>query len=209
MSKKEIPQESKIQKIDLTIPVLAEGEAKQVSNIGGNYVLSDIDSSNKEDYFDANYIERATYDAQRLRHIYSTVLDKETISYVTNMNELTSLAQNTQTDIEKIKKINGIVKYYINKEDLIGRVVETIENNINTNYTINYPTGSGSGKKGIKLKKELKMEEELKTLIDKFNKQINIPKLIADNAVTTYAEGNFIFYLMGDSKNGYSVVNYP
>jgi hypothetical protein len=125
------------------------------------------------------------------------------------MDELTSLAQNTQVNIEKIKKINGIVKYYINKEDLIGRVVETIENNINTNFKIDYPLNSGNGKKGSKLKKELKMESELKILIDNFNKQIDIPKLIATNAVTTYTEGNFIFYLMGDSSNGYSIVNYP
>lgn len=209
MSEKETSQIQQpiIQKIDLTIPILAEGETKQVSNIGGNYILSDIDTSSKKDYFDSEYIERATYDMRRLEHIYSQVLDKQTSSYITTMEELASLAKNTQSDIEKIKKINGIVKYYINKEDLIGRVVETIENDINTNYRIDYP--SSKGKKGTKLKKELKMEEELKTLIENFNKQINIPKLIADNAVSTYTEGNFIFYLMGDGKNGYSIVNYP
>lgn len=204
---KETPQIPTSQKIDLTIPVLAEGEAKQVSNIGGNYILSDIDTSTKKDYFNADYIQRATYDAQRLEHIYSTVLDKQTSSYITTMDELTTLAQNTQTNLEKIKKINGIVKYYINKEDLVGRVVETIENNINTNYKISYP--SNKSKKGTKLKKELKMEDELKVVINNFNKQINIPKLIATNAVTTYTEGNFIFYLMGNSENGYSIVTYP
>ena len=202
---KETPQMPTSQKIDLTIPILAEGETKQVTNIGGNYILSEIDTSAKKDYFNADYIQRATYDAQRLEHIYSSVLDKQTSSYITTMDELTTLAQNTQTNLEKIKKINGIVKYYINKEDLVGRVVETIENNINTNYKIDYP--SNKNKKGTKLKKELKMEEELKAVIEKFNKQINIPKLIATNAVTTYTEGNFIFYLMGDSENGYSIVN--
>lgn len=200
-------QQPIIQKIDLTIPILAEGEAKQVSNIGGNYILSDIETSDKKDYFNSEYIERATYDMRRLEHIYSQVLDKQTSSYITTMEELASLAQNTQSNIDKIKKINGIVKYYINKEDLIGRVVETIENDINTNYKVDYP--SPKSKKGSKLKKEVKMEEELKMLIEKFNKQINIPKLIADNAVSTYTEGNFIFYLMGDSENGYSIVNYP
>lgn len=209
MKKKEIPQEPKNQKIDLTIPILAEGETKQISNLGGNYILSDIDTSPQKDYFNADYIERATYDMRRLENIYSTVLDKQTSSYITTMDELTSLAQNTQVSIEKIKKINGIVKYYINKEDLIGRVVETIENNINTNFKVDYPSNSGNGKKGSKLKKELKMESELKILIDNFNKQIDIPKLIATNAVTTYTEGNFIFYLMGDSSSGYSIVNYP
>jgi hypothetical protein len=209
LAEKETPQESQNQKIDLTIPILAEGETKQISNLGGNYILSDIDASTQKDYFNAEYIERATYDMRRLENIYSTVLDKQTSSYITTMDELTSLAQNTQVNIEKIKKINGIVKYYINKEDLIGRVVETIENNINTNFKIDYPLNSGNGKKGSKLKKELKMESELKILIDNFNKQIDIPKLIATNAVTTYTEGNFIFYLMGDSSNGYSIVNYP
>lgn len=188
-------------KIDITIPELSENEIRSIVRVGDDYILTD--NKTVESIWDTDkYIEKAQYDAEKIKHIYSSVLDNESTTSVTTMDELTSLAQNTQNSDSKINKINGIVKYYINKEDLIGRVVETIENNINTNYTINYPYKP-------KKAKEKKIIEELKILIDKFNKQINIPNLIAENARNTYTEGNNIYYLMGNKDIGYSVVNYP
>ncbi|NFT08588.1 hypothetical protein FDF26_16245 [Clostridium botulinum] len=188
-------------KIDITIPELSENEIRSIVRVGDDYILTD--NKTVESIWDTDkYIEKAQYDAEKIKHIYSSVLDNESTTSVTTMDELTSLAQNTQNSDSKINKINGIVKYYINKEDLIGRVVETIENNINTNYTINYPYKP-------KKAKEKKIIEELKITIDNFNKQINIPNLIAENARNTYTEGNNIYYLMGNKDIGYSVVNYP
>ena len=189
-------------KIEITIPVLEEGEGRKLVNVGGNYILAELSSTNQYECSD-NYVQQATYDSEKLTHTYSKMIEKESSSYVTTPEKLSSLAQNTQSNINKIIEVNGIVKYYVNKEDLIGRVVETIENNINTNYSVNYPSIPNAKKK------EQKMFTEMKLVIDKFNKQINIPKLIADNVISTYIEGNFIYYLMGDYKNGYSIVDYP
>jgi len=190
-------------KIEITIPVLEEGEGRKLVNVGGNYILAELSSTNNQYECSDNYVQQATYDSEKLTHTYSKMIEKESSSYVTTPEKLSSLAQNTQSNINKIIEVNGIVKYYVNKEDLIGRVVETIENNINTNYSVNYPSIPNAKKK------EQKMFTEMKLVIDKFNKQINIPKLIADNVVSTYIEGNFIYYLIGDSKNGYSIVDYP
>lgn len=203
MSTKESKQETPTNTINVTIPELAENTSKKIVNVGGNYILTDISEDNSTE-LQESYITQASYDMQRMEHIYSKMLDTDIASYVTNPDEIANLSKNTQNDVKKVIKINAIAKYYINKEDLIGRVVETIENNVNTNYTINYPILK------TKTKKEKKMLEELSDLIDKFNKQINIPKLISDNAISTYIEGNYIMYLRGNNiDNGYSIVNYP
>lgn len=187
-------------KIDMSIPELSENEARTLVRVGENYILTEM--SEKEDIFNNNYVAKATYDSERTKHIYSKILEKDSSYSITTMSEISSLAQNTQKDINKINKINGIVKYYINKEDLVGRVVETIENNVNTNYTLNYPFTP-------KKTRDKKILDELKLIINKFNKQINVPKLISDNALNTYTEGNFVYYLFGNSESGYSIVNYP
>lgn len=188
-------------RIDVKIPELATNEAKVIVNVNGNYILTDMPKT--ESTFKNDYVTQATYDMERVQHIYSQILDNDTSSYVTTLDEISSLAKNTQNSIEKILKINGIVKYYINKEDLMGKVVEIIENNINTNYSLNYPYNP-------KAKREKKAFEEFKDVIDSFNEQINVKKLINDNVISVYTEGNYIYYLRGNNiKDGYSIVSYP
>lgn len=195
----------KLPTVDLSMPELEKGQSMKITNIGDNYVLSELETSQDEQSFGSDYVRQATYDFEKLNHTYSRLLDKESSTYVTSTEELTNLAKNTQNSLNKILKINGIVKYYINKEDLIGRVIETIENNVNINFKVNYPNIALNATK----KKELKMIDEIQKLVDKFNKQINIPQLIRNNALTTYSEGNYIYYLMGDYERGYGIVTYP
>lgn len=193
--------QSQSKKINVSIDAIAEGKAKKIVNINGDYVMTDIITSDTENIIGS--IESATYDMAKLEHVYSKSLEKETASYVTTLEELTTLAQNTQSKMEKVVKINGIVKYYINKEDLIGRVMETIENNINTNFTINYPNIP------TEKKKDKKMFDEMKAVFDKFNNQIDVVNLIRENGVSTYGEGNYLFYLKGNKDIGYGIVSYP
>ena len=188
--------------INITIPELSENSAKKIVNVGGNYILTDV--AEESTALSEEYINQATYDMQRLDHIYSKMLDDDVASYITTPEELANLSKNTQNDIKKVIKINAIAKYYINKEDLIGRVVETIANNVNTNFKNNYPIVK------TKTKKEQKMLDELQILINRFNEQINISKLISDNAISTYIEGNYVYYLRGENiDKGYSIVSYP
>ncbi|MGL5646837.1 MAG: hypothetical protein ACRDDY_03215, partial [Clostridium sp.] len=116
--------------------------------------------------------------------------------------ELENLAKNPQNDVKKIIKINGLVQYYINKDDLIGKVIEIIENNINTKYTIEFPDiPTGKAKK--------KKKQNAETVINKFNEGVDIKELIIKNVILTYTEGNYIPYLRGDINNGYSIESYP
>ena len=191
----------KQQTITAQIPKIQNGESMKLTNLNGNYVLSEIEKDSiKNDNFD--YVAKSTYDINKIKHIYNQILDTEVNSFITTEEEISNLAKNTQNYIDKVLKINGIIKYYINKDNLIGRVVEIIENNINNNYKLNYNYVP-------KNKKDTKIFEEYKKIIDEFNKQIDIKQLIIDTVLKTYIEGNYIFYLRGDIKNGYGIVNYP
>lgn len=190
--------------IEANIPVLESGQKIVISNIDGNYIASEFEVHQGQ--FD-DYLQLAEYDVEKLSHLYDRLLIKDNNEYVTTPEQISSLAKNTQTNLEKIIKINGIIQYYLNKSDLIGKTYEILENNINTNFTINYPLVGGINKSAKK--KELKMKDEIRSLINKFNSNIDIKKLIVDNVMSVYTEGNFIMYLKGDSDNGYGVVKYP
>lgn len=198
--KKKIIEEEKIPTIKADIPKIEDGKSVKITNLNGNYVMSELDSYSDNNII--NFVEEATFNADKVKHLYDKILENDTSSFVTTSEEISNLAKNTQSSVDKVIKINGIIKYYINKEDLIGRVVEIIENNVNTNYSMNYSYKA-------KNKKEEKVLKEYKEFIDKFNKQIEIKQLIINSVLKTYTEGNYIFYLRGDSNNGYGIANYP
>lgn len=116
-------------------------------------------------------------------------------------DEIDRLSINPQSDLKKIQTINFTARYYINKEDLIGKVYETIESNINTDYQLVFKDFDGN-------KTKTKRIEKTKEIIEDFNRQINIKQLIRKSIPLTYSEGNYPMYLKkkGDS---YIVDYYP
>lgn len=185
--------------VEMDLSSLKSGESKVLSNINGNYVLSELDNG----FIDINgALNLAAYDFDKSEHLYSKIIKEEYKTYVVTQEDLDNLAKNTQNDIDKIIKINGLVQYYMNKDDLMGKVVEIIENNVNTKYTLEYP--NVQAKKINKRKKQ-----NVETIINKFNENIDIKELIIKNAVLTYTEGNYIPYLRGDIDSGYSIESYP
>nr|DAW63526.1 MAG TPA: hypothetical protein [Caudoviricetes sp.] len=187
-------------RIQLDVPEIPLGESMTLSNINGEYILSEqqIETSDVDGYNLS--FEQATIDFKRTENMLSKVLEVESSTFVTTAKELQNLAQNTQNNLDKIIKINGLVKYYINKDDLIGKVVETIENNVNTSFKLNY--------KNIP-DQDMELKERIESLIEDFHNDIDIEQLIKENVVNTYTQGNYMTYLRGDSKNGYIIENYP
>lgn len=195
--------EENISTINVKIPKMEGNTSMKLTHLNsGEYILSELDNKNEFE-MSSDYVDKATYDFTKTKHIYNQIIDNDNSSYVTTSEQICNLAKNPQNSIDKVLTINGIIKYYINKDDLIGRVVEIIENNVNTNFKLDYPYKP-------KTKKDTKIFEEYKEkVINKFNKQIDIKKLIINNALKVYIEGNYIFYLKGDLKNGYGIANYP
>lgn len=183
--------------VEMDVSKLSDGVSRKITQIGENIIMSDIEPINV-----TQSIKTATYDFEKSEQLYSRIAKEETKNYIVTEEELDNLAKNSQNDISKIIKINGLVQYYINKDDLIGKVIEIIENNVNTNYTLTYPDIPVS-----KAKKKKRQNTEL--VINKFNEDIDIKELIIKNAVLTYTEGNYIPYLRGDMDKGFSIESYP
>ena len=134
---------------------------------------------------------------------YSTYLkDISTYSDKITPEMLDSLADMPQSDLDKILSINRIIRTYINKDDIIGKTVESIETNVNTEIKLSYNNV-------VQGRNKLKKLDDVKKLIDDFNEQINVKNLIKVSIPTTYAEGTYIVYLRHESNGKYIVEYYP
>lgn len=119
-----------------------------------------------------------------------------------SIDEINDLSTNTQNDLSKVMKINAYNRKLINKNDIIGKTVESIETNINTETKLTY----SDIVEGRNKKKKL---EDAKTLIKNANDTMKI-KLNTRSAISTaYVEGNWISYLRHDDPNNYTIDVYP
>ncbi len=115
---------------------------------------------------------------------------------------LDELSENAQNDISKIKVINSIIRKQINKNDIVGKTVESIETNINTEIKLSYNNESLDENK-------MKQLTNVKNFINSFNEDIKLKKLIRNAVTTPYCEGTYISYLRHKDNGGYVVDYYP
>ena len=133
---------------------------------------------------------------------YSAYLsDGTSVSTQLTPSYIDTLADGCQNDLKKILAINSIIRKKINIDDIIGRTYESLETNVNTEYTLSYKDFKNQRNK----KKTL---ENTKQVIDDFNELINIRSLLRKSIPIAYAEGTYITYLRGDGDN-YVVDYFP
>lgn len=198
-------KKKKKKSIQLDVGSFKDGQAKALVNVNGNFILTDLNINNKANEYASltNEVESASLVFDRTQNLYSRIIETEEASYVTTTDDLLKLAQNTQNDIDKIIEINGIAQYYINKDDIIGKVIEIINNNVNTNYKNNFPNLS------VEDKDQKELKEEIELLLKKFNEEIDLKEFILDCVISTYVQGTYIPYLRGDATKGYVIETYP
>lgn len=119
-----------------------------------------------------------------------------------SVEEIEELSTNTQNDLNKVLRINAYNRKLINKNDIVGKTVESIDTNINTEIKLIY----GNVDEGRNKKKKL---EECKRFIKDFNTSIKVQQLTRNAITTSYVEGNWISYLRHEDKDNYTVDIYP
>lgn len=151
---------------------------------------------------------------QRQMSIALSVYDPKNNNYSVYLNEGVSpsntlsveetddLLTNTQNDLNKVLKINAYNRKLINKNDIVGKTVESIDTNINTDVKITY----GRVEEGRNKKKIL---EACKSLIKDVNEGIRIKQLTRESVIASYIEGTWISYLRHENKDNYTVDVYP
>lgn len=141
------------------------------------------------------------YDAEN--KIYSAYLnDLSSGTPMITKEILDGLAVNPQNDLKKIKRINDIVRVFVNKDWIIGKVAEVIDTNINSEYRLSYKDFSYD-------KEKMKKLQECKDIISDFNDEINLRRLIKNSVPTSYIEGNYITYCRVTDNGHYNVCWYP
>lgn len=148
------------------------------------------------------WLETAMLNYRSDNHNHSAYLNETAFSAASiTDSELEALSINPQSDILKVKRINDIARYYINKDDLVGKVYETIESNVNTEYSLTFKELSTGRNKKLQA-------DKARELIEDFNDQINLENLIRKSVPLAYSEGNYPMYLR-KNNDSYTVDYYP
>lgn len=171
-----------------------------------NVVIDKVDEditliTSKNDKKIEAWLERnfAAYDPSN--RMYSADLNFSSGSNTLTQDLINTLGQNPQTDLSKIMQINAIIRQQINIDDVIGMVVQSIENNINTEFRLSYKNFGEARNKSKTLQKA-------KALIDDFNQQVDLRQIIRDSIITPYCEGTYVCVLRNSDTNWY-VDYYP
>ena len=141
----------------------------------------------------------ASYDPENKQ--YSTYLKISASSETLTVDRIDELAQGLQSSLTNVQTVNGIIRNYINKDDLIGITYDAIEANVNTEFKCSFAQFPEQRNK-------TKQVNYAREVIDDFNAQINVRSLLRAAIPMTYAEGTYITYLRQKDEN-YIVDYYP
>lgn len=128
----------------------------------------------------------ASYDPENKQ--YSTYLKISASSETLTVDRIDELAQGLQSSLTNVQTVNGIIRNYINKDDLIGITYDAIEANVNTEFKCSFAQFPEQRNK-------TKQVNYAREVIDDFNAQINVRSLLRAAIPMTYAEGTYITYL--------------
>ena len=141
----------------------------------------------------------ASYDPENKQ--YSTYLKISASSETLTVDRIDELARGLQSSLTNVQTVNGIIRNYINKDDLIGITYDAIEANVNTEFKCSFAQFPEQRNK-------TKQVNYAREVIDDFNAQINVRSLLRTAIPMTYAEGTYITYLRQKDEN-YIVDYYP
>lgn len=125
------------------------------------------------------------------------------ISTIT-IEDLKNLAFNAQNDLSKILKINALIRQASNEDDIIGKVHESIEANLNSNVRISFDE--------LPKNYQIELKEKAENEIKRFHKETNINDILTNAITSVYDEGTCIMYLRSKKyKNIYhhTIDKYP
>ncbi|PAD70716.1 hypothetical protein CHH83_02615 [Bacillus sp. 7586-K] len=166
-----------------------------VSNVDQDTFLITSEKFEKESF------EKAIYDFNNKSNFKSTYFNEAPGLTTFKIEDIDNLAYNAQTNLQNIIRINNIVRFFVNKNDILGKVYEAIETNVNSDWELIYPNYGEDDKDTY---------ETVDKLIKNFNNKINLNNLITESIPMTYLEGNYFTYLRKDTENdSYQVDYYP
>lgn len=165
----------------------------------GTVVLTSVNELSEERMDNVIRHAIASYDPENKQ--YSTYLKISASSETLTVDRIDELARGLQSSLTNVQTVNGIIRNYINKDDLIGITYDAIEANVNTEFKCSFAQFPEQRNK-------TKQVNYAREVIDDFNTQINVRSLLRTAIPMTYAEGTYIIYLRQKDEN-YIVDYYP
>lgn len=170
-----------------------------VSNLDKDTVIV---TSYEDIYKQREKIAMSTYDPTNQK--YSAYFsDNQSPSDDITLDDVLEWANSPQTNLNKVLQINAYIRRLVNMNDIVGKVIESINTNINTEYKLTYNHSSTEGRN------KKKKFTEAQNFIHEINDSINLKKIIRDCPSSTYMEGNYIMYLRHDNVDNYQIDVYP
>ena len=124
------------------------------------------------------------------KEIYSAYPKDTTTAETVTLDRLEELAGTVNSNVDSLLALNAIIRQKVLLNDLLGKTVESIYANVNTEYQLNFPVVEGRNKK--------KAVEAAEPVIRGFLDQVNLESLVRDAISVTYLEGNRYYYLRID-----------
>lgn len=119
-----------------------------------------------------------------------------------NLVNVDELSIGINSDVNKVKRANSIILSRICSNHLFGRFVEIIEQNVPTTFKLDY----GELEEDQSRAKEL---DEVRFLIDSFNRDVSIETVIHDAITGVIREGNYSMYCRMTAGNSAIIDHYP
>ncbi|MDT0160283.1 hypothetical protein [Bacillus sp. AG4(2022)] len=150
---------------------------------------------------DKEALEKAIAAYSGKNDFHSTYFNENSSMINFKVEDIDNLAFNAQNSLTNIMKINNIIRFFVNKNDILGKVYEAIETNINSVWELTFPYYKEEDKEVF---------EFVENLITDFNEKINLKNLIVESIPMTYLEGNYALYLRKNTaEKSYQVDYYP
>lgn len=137
------------------------------------------------------------------KEIYSVFPNDSTSSTDLTLDTINTLSKGINTSLTNLEQANAIILQYIHEDGLMGFAYECIESNTPTDYTITYPLLEQSEEDNP----DDETLKDVKFLVESFNKDIKIKKLIKNIVTKVMREGNASLMLRTDGNS--SVINTP
>lgn len=169
-----------------------------MTEMRGKIIVDNLDENTTlltySDKVAANQYRQAvsTYDPSN--NFYSAYLNDSNTSSTVTVSTLNELGTDAQTSLDNLRTINGIIRKYINTDDIVGMVVQSIANNINTSMRKSFQNFNGQRNK-------TKTLEKAKAVLNDFDNQIRIETFIREAILTAYIEGNYTAVLRNSGGN--------
>lgn len=179
----------------MSIPKKPESESE--------VLITSNDYNNKFEEQANQAIAQSVRNLKDNNRLYSVYPNGDSFSDVLTPERIDVLANDIRNNLTSLIEVNNIIRMFITTDAIIGKTQEAIEVNVNTDAKLSYNDFSNKRNK----KKQL---DDVKILIEKFNKQIHLKRIIKECIPLVFAEGNYVCYLRYNAeKSSYVVDRYP